>query len=781
MEEDESMDSDHNVKVDNDIKNDTVMDLSEGAHDDGSAKAVMKNRFALLEDAEELDQSYHRFQFKRPADPFRFKENGTDENQDISSKMQNMRHHYRYENASTLSNHPWGTIDPLIPPTNTSGNHAHHIGPPSGYVHAGTCEHCGARFCYEERIKDNPKRARPKEYFMAVFGLGVKSTECLWLLTLRQVAFPPFVAIREITDSYDNYMFTMLGSMSPASWLGSDTRIVAATMVGICHVRFGGFTITYVAVSSPFGGLLDIESLGVDGQPVLPDLGIRIHHRRKVQDGRGLIHSPGLVGGNVVYVPEFVPEPDPADYPADRGDKGDDEDESSDDDEDGDEEEDEYLALADSTAVALPAVEHAPSAEETEPFETDESAATPPPHPAYRKMALKRTTRATTTTTTTTFVMDAQLEALIEQGAAKALAARDADKNMNGDDIHVSGTGIVELTQWFEKMETVFRIRNCSVKNQIKFSTCTLLGSALTWWNSYVITIGPDVAYVMTLVDLKKKITDKSVVASRPKTMQEAIEMENELMDKRNNTWAKRQAENKRKFDDTSRNNQSQQQQQNKRQNTSRAYTVGSGGNTTALAKVYAVGRAGINPDSNVVTDYYYDVELADGRIIGLNSILRGYTLNFLNHTLNIDLMHVELGSFDAIIGNETRLNIISCTKTQKYMLKGCHVFLAHITTKETEDKSEKKRLENVPIVQNFPKVFLEDLPGLPLTRQVEFQTDLIPGVAPVARAPYQLAPFEKKELSDQLKELSKKGFIRPSSSPWGALVLFVKKKDRSF
>ncbi|GJU85303.1 hypothetical protein Tco_1292849 [Tanacetum coccineum] len=111
----------------------------------------------------------------------------------------------------------------------------------------------------------------------------------------------------------------------------------------------------------------------------------------------------------------------------------------------------------------------------------------------------------------------------------------------------------------------------------------------------------------------------------------------------------------------------------------------------------------------------------------------------------------------------------------------GSHVFLAHVTTKEIEDKSEKKRLEDVSIVQDFPEVFPEDLPGLPPTRQVEFQIDLVPGAAPVARAPYRLAPSEIKELSEQLKELSDKGFIRPSSSPWGAPVLFVKKKDGSF
>nr|GFD42924.1 putative reverse transcriptase domain-containing protein [Tanacetum cinerariifolium] len=119
--------------------------------------------------------------------------------------------------------------------------------------------------------------------------------------------------------------------------------------------------------------------------------------------------------------------------------------------------------------------------------------------------------------------------------------------------------------------------------------------------------------------------------------------------------------------------------------------------------------------------------------------------------------------------GNETRLSIISCTKTEKYVKKGFPIFLAHITTKDVEDKSEKKRLEDVPIVRNFPGVFPEELPGLPSTRPVEFQIDLVPGATPVARAPYRLAPFEMKELAEQLKELSEKGFIRPSSSPWGA------------
>ncbi|GJR35954.1 reverse transcriptase domain-containing protein [Tanacetum coccineum] len=349
-------------------------------------------------------------------------------------------------------------------------------------------------------------------------------------------------------------------------------------------------------------------------------------------------------------------------------------------------------------------------------------------------MAPKRATRSNIALeTNTTSITNAQLKAMINQGVTAALAARDA--NMNGVDSHNSRTGarrneratrectypdfmkcqplnfkgterVVELTQWIEKMET---------------------------WNSHVRTVGNDIAYAMTWTELKKKITDKycprteikklevelwelkvkvtdvigynqrfqelallcgrmfpeesdkiekyvgglpdmihgSVVASKPKTMQEAIEMAIEVMDKRILTFVDHQTESKRKFEDTSRNTQNQQQQQNKRHNTGRAYIAGSGekkpyggskplcskfnyhhdgpcapkchkfnkrgtgsgqkptcfecgvqghfkrecpklknnnncgnqvGGGNAPAKVYAVGHAGTNPDSNVVT-----------------------------------------------------------------------------------------------------------------------------------------------------------------------------------
>ncbi|GJT53284.1 putative reverse transcriptase domain-containing protein [Tanacetum coccineum] len=511
--------------------------------------------------------------------------------------------------------------------------------------------------------------------------------------------------------------------------------------------------------------------------------------------------------------------------------------------------------------------------------------------PKRRSTRLNPETTPAATAATTTTVTIAQLQAMIDQGVTAVLAARDA--NTNGIDSPNLGTGAR---------------RNERATRE---------------------TVGNDIAYAMTWTELKKKMTDKycprteikklkvklmfpeesdkiekyvgglldmihgSVVASKPKTMQEATEMEIEVMDKRIRTFVDRQTENKRKQDN---NQQPQQHHQNKRQNIGMAYVAGTvekkqyGGSkplclkcnyhhdgscapkchkckkvghfardcrstasannannqrgtgdtprlkhrygTFLLNNRYASVLFDTGVDRSFVStafssqiditptslDHYYDIELADRKIIGLNTILRGCTLNIPNHPFNIDLIPIELDSFDAIIGmdwlvkyqaiivcaekiigipwgnetlvvhgdgsnqgHEARLHIISYTKTQEYMLNGCPVFLANVNTKEMEDKSEKKRLEDVPIIWDFPDVFPEDLLGLPPTRQVEFQIDLIPGAAPVARAPYRLAPSEMKELLEQLKELSNKGFIRPSSSPWGAPVLFVKKKDGSF
>ncbi|GJX60862.1 reverse transcriptase domain-containing protein [Tanacetum coccineum] len=362
--------------------------------------------------------------------------------------------------------------------------------------------------------------------------------------------------------------------------------------------------------------------------------------------------------------------------------------------------------------------------------------------------------------------------AMIDQGFTVVLAARDA--NTNGVDNHNSGIGarrnerathectypdfmkcqplnfngtegVVELTQWIEKMEIVFRIRNCSGENQIKFSTCTLLGNALTWWNSHVRTVGNDIAYAMTRTELKKKMTDKycpmieikklevelwelkvkgtdvigynqhfqelallcgrmfpeefdkikkyvsglpnmihgSIVASKPKTMQEATKMAIEVMDKRIHTFADRQTKNKRKQDN---NQQPQQQHQNKRQNTGRA--------------LWSAGNC-----------------LVETNIGDLNP----YAL-----TMQIIPRWSE------------------CSQMQQMQQKLCPFWPSDWTFKRNVPNL-KTTTTMVTLLgggkclaigdADFPDVFPEDLSGLPLTQQVEFQIDLIPeGTEPPLR-----------------------------------------------
>ncbi|GKF12078.1 putative reverse transcriptase domain-containing protein [Tanacetum coccineum] len=187
-------------------------------------------------------------------------------------------------------------------------------------------------------------------------------------------------------------------------------------------------------------------------------------------------------------------------------------------------------------------------------------------------------------------------------------------------------------------------------------------------------------------------------------------------------------------------------------------------GGNKATARAYAIGGGGANPDSNVVTGTFllnncyasmlFDSGADRSFVLSTFSALLDVAPSTLDtsHLFDIDLMPVELGSFDVIIGmdwlakyhalivcdekvvripygdevliirgddcdggSKSRLNIISCTKTQKYIQKGCQVYLAQVTSKKTKDKSKEKRLEDVPIEREFPKVFPEDLPGLPL------------------------------------------------------------------
>nr|GEU39543.1 putative reverse transcriptase domain-containing protein [Tanacetum cinerariifolium] len=370
-----------------------------------------------------------------------------------------------------------------------------------------------------------------------------------------------------------------------------------------------------------------------------------------------------------------------------------------------------------------------------------------------------------------------------------------------------SGTkGVVGLTSWFEKMETVFNISNCPSKmvpdeedrvkrfigglpdniqgNNVARAYTARNNKKRGYTGPYPLCnkcryhhVGPCTVRCGNCKKVRHLTRDYTATVA-PNTQRAPVGNQQGII-----CYGCGRPRHFRKDCPKLRN----QNRRNQTRNRIRNKTGNQTGGKEATATAYAIGGGVTNPDSNVVT-------------------------GLLGHPFDIDLMPIELGSFDIIIGmdwlakyhvlifydekvvripygdevliirgdifdDESKLNIISCTRTHKYIQKGCQVYLVQVTSKKAEDKSEEKRLEDVPIIREFP----EDLNGLPPARQVKFQIDLVLGTAPVARALYRLAPAKMQELSTQLQELSNRGFIRPSSSPWGAPVLFVKKKDGSF
>ncbi|GJR24690.1 putative reverse transcriptase domain-containing protein [Tanacetum coccineum] len=160
-----------------------------------------------------------------------------------------------------------------------------------------------------------------------------------------------------------------------------------------------------------------------------------------------------------------------------------------------------------------------------------------------------------------------------------------------------------------------------------------------------------------------------------------------------------------------------------------------------------------------ITIDTFYDIEMADKNLVSTNTVIQGAILTLLNQPFKIDLMTIKLGSFDVVIGmdwlSKYHARIICDEKVVHIPIEGETLI---IRAQIMEKKSDEKRLEDIPVVREFPKVFLVDLPGLPPVCQLEFQIDLIPGATPVARAPYRLAPSEMHELSNQLQEMANRG-----------------------
>nr|GEU87979.1 hypothetical protein [Tanacetum cinerariifolium] len=385
-----------------------------------------------------------------------------------------------------------------------------------------------------------------------------------------------------------------------------------------------------------------------------------------------------------------------------------------------------------------------------------------------------------------------------------------------------STEGAVKLRRWFEKTESVFRIDECVEGKKVKFIVATLQETTLTWWNSKSATMGLETVNQMPWTEMKQLMTLEFCPNNQ----------------KQGNVRAMTTAPTKKKvssrtlcvltlslfwtcYDCVEQGHTrnicpKKVKQEETKEVFGRAYAIKDAESSfvdTRFSSMLDIDSIEINAS--------YEVELAKGRVVSTNIVLKGFTLNLVNHLFEIDLMSIELGTFDVIIGmdllvkhdaviicgekvvripngNKTltvesdkgmsRLKVISCIKACKYIERGCHLFLAHVTKK----KLKERRLEDVSVIRDFPEVFPDDFPGLPLTRQVEFRIDLVPGAAPVARAPYHLALSEMRELSVQLQKLLKNGFIHPSSSLWGApdeeehgkhlkIILELLKKERLY
>ncbi|GJW57335.1 putative reverse transcriptase domain-containing protein [Tanacetum coccineum] len=372
--------------------------------------------------------------------------------------------------------------------------------------------------------------------------------------------------------------------------------------------------------------------------------------------------------------------------------------------------------------------------------------------------------------------------------------------------------GVVALTRWIEKMESVHDMSGCSIDQKVKYTAGSFvkfypshemqkLESEL--WNHVMVGAG-HAAYTDRFHELARLVPHlvtpesriikryvyglalqirRMVAATEPKSMQKAVQISGALLDEvvRNGTIKKVEKRGNMGEPSKDRNGRDDIRGPRTVMLLHFATTLFDYGADYSFVSTTFIPLLGLEPSD---LGFKYEIEIASGQLVEYTRLLKGCKLEIEGHIFDIDLIPFGHGSFDVIIGMDWLSNykaeIICHEKVVRIPLPDGNML--RVLGERPEEKVRffmgVKKQEEIVVVRDFLEVFPDDLSGLPPIQEIEFRIELIPGATPVAKSPYRLAPSELEELSGQLKELQDKGFIRPSASPWGVSVLFVKKKD---